>query len=319
MRILVASPRGFCAGVNMAIAALECALELYPLPIYVFHEIVHNKHVVDGFRARGVIFIDEVEEVPHGGTLVYSAHGVSPQVRQRAVARALNVVDATCPLVTKVHSEAIRFARQGHEMVLIGHAGHDEVIGTIGEAPGRIRLVQDVEDVDSLELDETPSLAYLSQTTLSVDDADAIIGRLRQRFPDIVAPPSADICYASQNRQEAVREIASEVNTVFVIGSQNSSNSRRLAEIAREQGVAAYLIDDTSDIDPAWLVGVEAIGVTAGASAPERLVEECLDYFQTRFGGVIESRALRTEDMHFQLPVELRRAAQDNAQSAAGA
>ncbi|MGH2633364.1 MAG: 4-hydroxy-3-methylbut-2-enyl diphosphate reductase [Tepidiformaceae bacterium] len=319
MKMLVASPRGFCAGVNMAIAALDRALELYPLPIYVFHEIVHNKHVVEGFRARGVIFVDEVEEVTEGGTLVYSAHGVSPQVRERARARRLNVVDATCPLVTKVHSEAIRFARQGHEMVLIGHAGHDEVIGTIGEAPGRIRLVQDVDDVDALELAETPSLAYLSQTTLSVDDAGAIIGRLRERFPAIVAPPSADICYASQNRQEAVRELASEVDAFFVIGSQNSSNSRRLAEIAQEQGVPAYLIDDTSDIDPAWLSGVRAIGVTAGASAPEGLVEECLDYFQTRFGGVIEGRELRTEDMHFQLPVELRRAAQETGSSAAGA
>ena len=294
MKILVASPRGFCAGVNMAIAALDRALELFPLPIYVFHEIVHNKHVVEGFRARGVIFVDEVEEVPHGGTLVYSAHGVSPQVRQRAFARDLNVVDATCPLVTKVHSEAVRFARQGHEMVLIGHAGHDEVIGTIGEAPGRMRLVQDVDDVDALELGDTPSLAYLSQTTLSVDDAGAIIDRLRQRFPAIVAPPSADICYASQNRQEAVRMIASEVDAFFVIGSQNSSNSRRLAEIAREQGVPAYLIDDTSDIDPAWLQNVASIGVTAGASAPEELVNECLNYFQTRFDGVIEGRELRT-------------------------
>ena len=319
MKILVASPRGFCAGVNMAIAALDRALELFPLPIYVFHEIVHNKHVVEGFRARGVIFVDEVEEVPNGGTLVYSAHGVSPQVRERASARDLNVVDATCPLVTKVHSEAVRFARQGHEMVLIGHAGHDEVISTIGEAPGHIRLVQDVEDVDALELGSTPSLAYLSQTTLSVDDAGAIINRLRARFPAIVAPPSADICYASQNRQEAVRLIASEVDAFFVIGSQNSSNSRRLAEIAREQGIPAYLIDDTSDIDPAWLQGVASIGVTAGASAPEDLVDECLTYFQTRFDGVIEGRELRTEDMHFQLPVELRRAARASVQDASSA
>lgn len=316
MKILVASPRGFCAGVNMAIATLDRTLELFPPPIYAYHEIVHNTHVVQRFRSRGVIFVDEVEDVPGGATLVFSAHGVSPDVRHRAAARGLFVIDATCPLVTKVHSEAVRFARQGHHIVLIGHEGHDEVVGTIGEAPHRITLVQNPADVDALDLDAASSVAYLSQTTLSVDDAGEIIGRLRARFPAIAAPPHEDICYASQNRQEAVAQLAAEVDVVLVIGSQNSSNSRRLAEIACERGVPAYLIDDATGIDPRWLDGVAAVGVTAGASAPEEVVRDCLDYLRKCFDGVIESRAPSPEAMHFQLPAELRRAINGRAKPA---
>ncbi|MCA9863834.1 MAG: 4-hydroxy-3-methylbut-2-enyl diphosphate reductase [Thermomicrobiales bacterium] len=307
MRIILARPRGFCAGVNMAIDALEQTIEIVGAPVYVYHEIVHNKHVVDRFKAMGAVFVDSLAEVPQGQTVVFSAHGVSPALREEAQLRSLNIIDATCPLVTKVHSEAIRFARQGHTILLIGHGGHDEIIGTMGEAPDRMVLVQSEEEAERVQVDGEVSLAFLSQTTLSVDDANRIVARLRQRFPQIVAPPSEDICYATQNRQEAIRSIAPEADIALVIGSQNSSNSMRLREIAEELGVPAYLIDSAEEIDPAWLDGKSTVALTAGASAPEELVQECVSFLVERFGGKVEERAVRNEDMHFQLPAAVRR------------
>ncbi|MCC6382416.1 MAG: 4-hydroxy-3-methylbut-2-enyl diphosphate reductase [Dehalococcoidia bacterium] len=308
VRIILANPRGFCAGVNMAIETLDQALHLFGAPVYVYHEIVHNKHVVERFRAKGAIFVDSLGEVPAGATVVFSAHGVSPEIRRAAADRDLRVIDATCPLVTKVHTEAVRFARQGRTILLIGHEGHDEITGTMGEAPERMRLVQSVDEAATLGLDDEDHLAFLTQTTLSVDDANQIIERLRDRFPAVAAPPSEDICYATQNRQEAVRQLAREADVVLVLGSQNSSNSRRLAEIAGEMGVPAHLIDCASEIEPGWLAGVERVAITAGASAPEELVAECVAYLEARYGASVEDRRTRTEDMHFQLPVELRRA-----------
>jgi len=306
MRIILAGPRGFCAGVNMAIESLKRAVDLFGTPVYVYHEIVHNRWVVDHFRRRGVVFVDDPAEVPEGAHLLYSAHGVSPEVRQRAKARRLETIDATCPLVTKVHREAIRYAREGYTIVLIGHEGHDEVVGTLGEAPESIRLVGNVEDIDRLEVPDPDKLAYLTQTTLSVDDAARIIARLRQRFPKTVGPPNDDICYATQNRQEAVRRLSPEADAVLVVGSQNSSNSRRLTELARAGGVRAHLIDDASDIDPAWFSGDETVLVTAGASAPEWLVQNCVGCLRERFGATVESRSVREEEVRFQLPKELR-------------
>jgi 4-hydroxy-3-methylbut-2-enyl diphosphate reductase len=300
----------------MAVESLETALRLFGPPVYVYHEIVHNKHVVDTFRARGAVFVDSIDEVPDGSNVVFSAHGVSPEVRQHARERNLRAIDATCPLVTKVHSEAIRFARQGHLIMLIGHEGHDEIIGTMGEAPDRMVLVQSAEDVATIEVPDGQSVAYLSQTTLSVDDANAIVARLKERFPEIVAPPSEDICYATQNRQEAVREIAVEADVVLVLGSQNSSNSARLAEIARDLGTPAHLIDSADEIDPAWLEGAKVVAITAGASAPEKLVEACVAYLRERFGAEVEERVVREETMHFQLPVELRRLMREAAPAA---
>jgi 4-hydroxy-3-methylbut-2-enyl diphosphate reductase len=300
----------------MAVESLETALRLFGPPVYVYHEIVHNKHVVDTFRARGAVFVDSIDEVPDGSNVVFSAHGVSPEVRQHARERNLRAIDATCPLVTKVHSEAIRFARQGHLIMLIGHEGHDEIIGTMGEAPDRMVLVQSADDVATIEVPDGQSVAYLSQTTLSVDDANAIVARLKERFPEIVAPPSEDICYATQNRQEAVREIAVEADVVLVLGSQNSSNSARLAEIARDLGTPAHLIDSADEIDPAWLEGAEVVAITAGASAPEKLVEACVAYLRERFGAEVEERVVREETMHFQLPVELRRLMREAAPAA---
>lgn len=308
MKVILANPRGFCAGVNMAVDALDHALTLFGAPVYVYHEIVHNRNVVDGFRKKGAIFVEDIADVPIGSTLVFSAHGISPAVRAAADARQLNVVDATCPLVTKVHSEAARFARRGQTILLIGHAGHDEIVGTMGEAPEQIVLVESVEEAEKVQLPEGTSVAYLSQTTLSVDDASRVVGRLKERFPGITAPPNEDICYATQNRQEAVRQLAREADVVLVIGSQNSSNSARLAEIARDTGVPAYLVDSVDEIDRAWLEGVETVAITAGASAPERLVEECIEELRTKYGATIDERVIRTENMHFQLPVSLRRA-----------
>lgn len=316
MKVILANPRGFCAGVNMAIESLEKTLELFGPPVYVFHEIVHNKHVVAGFRRKGAIFVDVLDEVPEGSTVVFSAHGVSPQVRQHAIKRNLTVIDATCPLVMKVHTEASRFARQGHTIFLIGHEGHDEVIGTMGEAPDRIQLVPSADQVDEL-VDGNGSVAFLTQTTLSVDDAEEVIGRLRERFPNIIAPPTEDICYATQNRQQAVREIAPEADLVLVLGSQNSSNSQRLAEVAREAGARVHLIDDAGDLNQEWFAGVENVLVTAGASAPEQVVSETLDWLVEKFGAEVEQRSIRQEDLQFQLPVELRRLASEpvNAES----
>jgi 4-hydroxy-3-methylbut-2-en-1-yl diphosphate reductase len=306
MRILLAAPRGFCAGVNMAIESLDLAIRAFGTPIYVYHEIVHNKYVVDTFRARGAKFIESLEEVPVGATLLFSAHGVSPEIRRLARERKLRAIDATCPLVTKVHLEAIRFAKDGYTILLIGHEGHDEVIGTMGEAPEAIVLVESVEHAGRLEFPAGAKLAYLTQTTLSVDDANRIIQRLKDRFPQIVGPPKEDICYATQNRQEAIRDLTAEADLVLVLGSQNSSNSQRLKEIALESDVPSQLIDGAADIDDAWFEGVETIVITAGASAPESVVEECIDYLRRRYGATVETRTLRQEDVHFPLPRELR-------------
>lgn len=306
MKIILASPRGFCAGVNMAIESLELAIERFGTPIYVYHEIVHNKIVVEHFKNRGVVFVDDLDLVPEGAVVLFSAHGVAPQVREVAKERKLFAIDATCPLVTKVHLEAIRYAKAGYTIVLIGHEGHDEVIGTMGEAPEAIVLVQTPEDVATLEVKDPAKLAYLTQTTLSVDDANRIIAALRERFPQITAPPKEDICYATQNRQEAVRNLAEEADVVLVLGSQNSSNSQRLTEIARERGVTAYLLDHAGEIGSDWFQGSETVLITAGASAPENVVQECVASLQDRFGATVETRFVRHEDVHFPLPRELR-------------
>lgn len=306
MKIILASPRGFCAGVNMAIESLELAIERFGTPIYVYHEIVHNKIVVEHFKSRGVVFVDELDLVPEGSVLLFSAHGVAPQVRQVAKERKLFAIDATCPLVTKVHLEAIRYAKAGFTIVLIGHEGHDEVIGTMGEAPEAIVLVQTPEDVATLKVKDPTKLAYLTQTTLSVDDANRIIAALKERFPQITAPPKEDICYATQNRQEAVRKLAEEADVVLVLGSQNSSNSQRLAEIARERGVTAHLIDHAGEIGSDWFQGDETVLITAGASAPEKVVQECIAALQDKYGATVETRMVRQEDVHFSLPRELR-------------
>jgi 4-hydroxy-3-methylbut-2-enyl diphosphate reductase len=307
MKVILAAPRGFCAGVNMAIESLDLAIRAFGTPIYVYHEIVHNKYVVDTFRGKGAVFVDDLNDVPAGATLLFSAHGVSPEIRRIARERKLRAIDATCPLVTKVHIEAVRFARERYTILLIGHEGHDETIGTMGEAPQAMVLVESVEHADRLEFPPGAKLAYLTQTTLSVDDANRIIDRLKQRFPQLVGPPKEDICYATQNRQQAVRTLASEADLVLVIGSQNSSNSQRLKEIARESGVRAQLIDAASDIDDRWFEGVESVVITAGASAPESVVEECVEYLRSRYDAHLESRTLRQEDVHFPLPRELRR------------
>lgn len=306
MRVLLANPRGFCAGVNMAIESLELALASLSPPIYVYHEIVHNKYVVDYFRGRGVTFVDDLADVPAGATLLFSAHGVSPEIRRVARERNLRAIDATCPLVTKVHLEAVKYARAGYTIFLIGHEGHDEVIGTMGEAPEAIILVETPEEVTSLEVADESKVAYLTQTTLSVDDANRIINRLKGRFPKIAAPPKDDICYATQNRQEAVSILAAEADLVIVLGSQNSSNSQRLAELARERGVPAHLVDGPAQLEPAWFDGANTVLVTAGASAPEVVVDQCLDWLRERFGATVEPRTIREESVSFPLPRELR-------------
>jgi 4-hydroxy-3-methylbut-2-enyl diphosphate reductase len=306
VKIILANPRGFCAGVNMAIESLERALELYGTPLYVYHEIVHNRHVVERFRKRGVVFVDGIDEIPAGATVLYSAHGVAPAIREAAASRRLRAIDATCPLVTKVHLEAVRFAREGYTIILIGHEGHDEVIGTMGEAPASIRLVQDADEVSRLDLPPAARVAYLTQTTLSVDDAEVIIAALRRRFPQIVGPSRDDICYATQNRQEAVKEMVPEADVVLVLGSRNSSNSLRLAELAHSCGKPAYLIDGVHEIEDDWLRGDETVLITAGASAPEEVVQDCIAYLQRRYGAVVESRTVREEHVSFPLPRELR-------------
>ena len=306
MRIILANPRGFCAGVNMAIESLERALDLFGTPLYVYHEIVHNRPVVERFSKKGVVFVDDIAEVPHGGTVLYSAHGVAPALRAAAQARNLRAIDATCPLVTKVHLEAVRFAQEGYTIVLIGHEGHDEVVGTMGEAPHSMRLVQDEADVARLDLPADAKLGYLTQTTLSVDDAEVIIAALKRRFPQIVGPSRDDICYATQNRQEAVRELVPEADAVVVLGSQNSSNSMRLAEIARSLGKAAYLVDNVHELPPGCLDGAGTVLITAGASAPEDVVEECVEHLRKRHGATVEARTIREEHVSFPLPRELR-------------
>jgi len=306
MKLILASPRGFCAGVNMAIESLDLALAEFGSPIYVYHEIVHNKYVVETFRDKGAVFVDDLDAVPEGSHLLFSAHGVSPEVRAVARRRNLVAIDATCPLVTKVHLEAIRYARQHYTIILIGHEGHDEVVGTMGEAPEAIVLVETTDDVDRLEFAPDARLAYLTQTTLSVDDANRIIRRLKERFPQIEGPPKEDICYATQNRQEAVHKLADEVDLVLVLGSQNSSNSQRLKEIALERGVPAHLIDGAADIDARWFEGVEIVLITAGASAPESVVEECVEYLRRNYNATVETRTIRVEEVTFPLPRELR-------------
>jgi 4-hydroxy-3-methylbut-2-enyl diphosphate reductase len=306
MRIILAAPRGFCAGVNMAIESLDLALKAFGSPVYVYHEIVHNKYVVETFKGKGAIFVNSLDEVPVGATLLFSAHGVSPEIRRIARERQLYAIDATCPLVTKVHLEAVRYAKEGYRIILIGHEGHDEVIGTMGEAPEAMVLVDSPAAVDLLSFPVGTKLAYLTQTTLSVDDANRIIRRLKERFPHIESPPKEDICYATQNRQEAVHQLAELADVVLVLGSQNSSNSQRLKELAIERGVRAYLIDGQSDIQAGWFEREDTVVVTAGASAPESVVQEVVAYLQSRFGATIETSVIRTEDVHFPLPRELR-------------
>lgn len=306
MKILLANPRGFCAGVIMAIDTVEEALKLGLAPLYVYHEIVHNRHVVEKFVKQGVIFVNSMDEVPQGATVIFSAHGVSPELRKSARNRGCTLIDATCPLVTKVHMEAIRYARQGHRILLVGHAGHDEVVGTVGEAPDAITIVESPEDVQRLPFGPNDSLVYLTQTTLSRDDAEVIIEALRRRYPQIKAPPSEDICYATTNRQHAVHALAVEADMVLVVGSKNSSNSLRLTEIARNAGTPAYLVDDASEIDPTWLEGVQTLLLTAGASAPEHLVQEIIEWLKRDYQAEVEDRSVTAEDMHFELPQSLR-------------
>ncbi len=305
MKILLANPRGFCAGVNMAIESLDRALELFGTPIFVYHEIVHNRPVVDRFKAKGVIFVDSIEEIPNGSTVLYSAHGVSPKIREAALALNLRAIDATCPLVTKVHVEAIKFARDGYNILLIGHEGHDEVIGTMGEAPASITLVQTVDEVAGLAFRPEDKLAYLTQTTLSVDEAQEIIVALKKRFPHIDAPKKEDICYATQNRQEAVRELVGEADLVLVLGSKNSSNSNRLAELGTTNGKRSFLVDGASEILEEWFEGVNTVLITAGASAPEDVVLGCVEHIRKKYHGTVENRVIREENVNFALPREL--------------
>ncbi len=306
-RVLLASPRGFCAGVERAVETVELALEHYDEPVYVRHQIVHNQHVVRDLERRGAIFVESENEAPEGATIVFSAHGVAPSVFERSAARGLNTIDATCPLVTKVHVQARRYAAEGYTVVLIGHAGHEEVVGTMGEAPDSIVLVESVEDVAALPFPGDAKLAYITQTTLSVDETTVIITALRTRFPSIRGPQREDICYATSNRQWAVKEMLHHVDVLLVIGSRNSSNSNRLVEVAQAAGLPAYLIDDESDIDPSWFDGMDTAGVTSGASAPERLVERVCTWFCANGVEQIEPYRLMDEDVTFRLPVELRR------------
>jgi 4-hydroxy-3-methylbut-2-enyl diphosphate reductase len=306
-KVLLASPRGYCAGVERAVETVEKALELYGPPVYVRKQIVHNLHVVRDLEARGAVFVDDEREVPEGETVVFSAHGVAPSVHANAAARRLHTLDATCPLVTKVHVQARRYAASGYTIVLIGHAGHEEVVGTMGEAPGSIVLVESPADVDALSFPEGTRLAYVTQTTLSVDETSEIITALRRRYPDIYAPKKEDICYATSNRQWAVKEMLAEIDLLLVIGSRNSSNSNRLVETARAAGVAAHLIDDAGEIDESWLDGAEVVGLTSGASAPEKLVEQVCDWFRERGVSEISAYRLVDEDVEFRLPIELRR------------
>ncbi len=308
MRILLASPRGFCAGVDRAIEIVELALERFGPPVYVRHEIVHNRHVVESLRAKGAVFVEDPADAPEGAMLVYSAHGVSPHVRAAADENGLRTLDATCPLVTKVHVEAQRFAREDREIVLVGHAGHVEVEGTMGQAPERMHLVETVEDVERLEVRDPSRLACLTQTTLSVDDTREIIEALERRFPEIELPRKDDICYATQNRQNAVKELARDAQVVLVVGAPSSSNSNRLRELAEKCGARSYLVQDASEIEPAWIEGVACVGVTAGASAPELLVQEVVARLEQLAGGSAQVDPLPVVDegVRFQLPSELR-------------
>jgi 4-hydroxy-3-methylbut-2-enyl diphosphate reductase len=308
-RVLLLKPRGFCAGVVRAIDIVRIALETFGAPIYVRKEIVHNRHVVDELTSKGAIFVDSVEEVPAGERVIYSAHGVAPEVREASKLRELRVIDATCPLVTKVHVEAVKFAREGYSLILIGHHDHDEVIGTLGEAPTKMILVESVEDVDALQLADPTRVAYLTQTTLSLDETTDIVARLEERFPMIRGPKSQDICYATENRQMAVKGVAQFCDLLLVVGSANSSNSKRLVEVGNILGVRGFLVNDWNDVNPEWLVGVQNVAVTAGASAPEHLVEELVAALQQEGFRQLEEVDLIEEDVRFSLPGELAQAA----------
>ncbi len=318
MNVLLASPRGFCAGVEMAIECLEEAIRCIGPKIFVYHEIVHNRIVVDRFEKLGVTFVETLDEVPEGSVLVFSAHGVSPEVRRAAHARGLQTIDATCPLVTKVHLEAIRYARQGYDIILIGHDGHDEIIGTLGEAPECIVLVETPEDVEKLPFAAAHKLAYLTQTTLSMDEANAVIQRLRQRYPHIESPATEDICYATTNRQDAIKAILESADLLIVLGSQNSSNSRRLMEKGLSKGVPSYLVDAVGELRLEWFTNVETVVVTAGASAPESVVTECINYLKQHFDASISDAVLRDESVRFPLPRELQKLRNGGSISAAG-
>lgn len=307
-KIVLLTPRGFCAGVVRAIDVVKIALEAYGAPIYVRKEIVHNRHVVEELRDAGAVFVEELDEVPTGGRVIFSAHGVSPAVRQQAKDLQLNVIDATCPLVTKVHLEAVKFAKKGYRIVLIGHEGHDEVVGTLGEAPDAMVLVQTVEDVDNLVVPDEMPMAYLTQTTLSLDETRDIIDRLRERFPRVEGPHSQDICYATENRQVAVKAVAPLTDLLLVVGSRNSSNSQRLVEVCRKEGRPSYLVDDEKDVRPEWFAGVNTVSITAGASAPEHLVESLIAYLQANGFGTLETLEVKEEDVRFSLPPELNAA-----------
>src|SRR5213078_1270053 len=307
-KLLLAAPRGYCAGVDRAVQTVERALDLYGAPVYVRKEIVHNKHVVEELRERGAIFVDQETQVPEGSTVVFSAHGVAPSVHANAADRRLFAIDATCPLVTKVHVEAKKFAAEGYTIVLIGHAGHEEVEGTMGEAPEDMLLIETEEDVDRLEVENPDKLAYLTQTTLSVDETRTIINRLRARFPNVIGPRTDDICYATTNRQAAVKQMAGHCDLVLVIGSKNSSNSNRLVEVAREHGAESHLIDNESQVQAAWLEGVETVGITSGASAPEELVSRLVDYFRERGVTDVSEFEVVQEDVRFMLPKTIRQA-----------
>ncbi len=309
-KIILLRPRGFCAGVVRAIDVVKIVLNLYGAPVYVRKEIVHNRHVVDELRQAGAIFVDELSEVPEGARVIFSAHGVSPAVREEAKTRNLQVIDATCPLVTKVHLEAVRFARQDYTIILIGHAGHDEVIGTLGEAPQSTMLVSSVADVDRLQVKDPEKISYLTQTTLSLDETKDIVARLQERFPAIKGPKTQDICYATENRQLGVKAVVPLTEVLLVVGSQNSSNSRRLVEVCENEGVPAYLVDDSREVNPEWLEGIQTVAVTAGASAPENLVQELIQSLETKFGfDFMEEMELKEEDVRFHLPSDLERSA----------
>ena len=307
-KLFLAAPRGYCAGVDRAVQTVERALEIHGPPVYVRKEIVHNKHVVEQLQQRGAVFVDQETEVPEGQTVVFSAHGVAPSVHANAAARELRTIDATCPLVTKVHVEAKKFAAEGYTIVLIGHQGHEEVEGTMGEAPANMVLIETEDDVDTLEVEDPDRVAYLTQTTLSVDETDRIIRRLRERFPNVTGPKSDDICYATTNRQAAVRQMALECDLVLVIGSRNSSNSNRLVEVARDHGADSYLIDNQSQVEEEWLEGKRVVGITSGASAPEELVQSLVDFFRERGTEDVSEYEVVQEDVRFMLPKEIRKA-----------
>ena len=307
-KLLLATPRGYCAGVDRAVQTVEHALALYGAPVYVRKEIVHNKHVVEQLRSRGAIFVESETEVPAGSTVVFSAHGVAPSVHANARERELRTIDATCPLVTKVHVEARKFAEEGYTIILIGHSGHEEVEGTMGEVPGQIVLVQSEDDVDRLQIDDPSRVAYISQTTLSVDETRAIINRLRERFPEIVGPRTDDICYATTNRQAAVKQLARQCDLVLVIGSRNSSNSNRLVEVARKHGVESHLIDNHSQVPEEWLADKRVVGITSGASAPEELVRGLVEFFRARGTTEVSELDVIQEDVRFMLPKSIRQA-----------